>query len=210
MTATTYTTKSNANRAGKKNCAEFTVTGSKAAGYNVCMVCRNAADTAFAAEKGFTADNQYTEEALAELQGYADDAAEEAAQGTTPTEGELDAMDQFGAGTEAAPVCPHCGTNHMDNGYAAYADLVDLGTAGETRREYTCLGCGGEWGPVVGDFATQFECMVAMGKSKCASLRGVAHKWGGTRKTFIAAATKHGIKEATASANWAAMVRGEW
>jgi hypothetical protein len=46
--------------------------------------------------------------------------------------------------------------------------------------------------------------------SKCATLRAVAHAWKGTRQEFLKAAINHGIKPATASANWAAKVRGEW
>jgi hypothetical protein len=44
--------------------------------------------------------------------------------------------------------CPCCGI-HLSNGCAHYADIVDsAGTkeANKMKNEWTCLGCGGEWG----------------------------------------------------------------
>lgn len=44
--------------------------------------------------------------------------------------------------------CPCCGI-HLSNGVAHYADIVDsAGTkeANKMKNEWTCLGCGGEWG----------------------------------------------------------------
>lgn len=44
--------------------------------------------------------------------------------------------------------CPCCGI-HLSNGVAHYADMVDsAGTkeANKMKNEWTCLGCGGEWG----------------------------------------------------------------
>ena len=45
---------------------------------------------------------------------------------------------------------------------------------------------------------------------KADTLRYIAHHYAGTRKEFISDAMELGIKETTASANWACMKRGEW
>jgi hypothetical protein len=46
--------------------------------------------------------------------------------------------------------CPCCGV-HLSNGVATYEDICDTSKsdAGKMVMEYTCLGCGGEWGPVI-------------------------------------------------------------
>lgn len=46
--------------------------------------------------------------------------------------------------------CPCCGI-HLSNGAATYEDICDSSksAAGKMVMEYTCLGCGGEWGPVI-------------------------------------------------------------
>lgn len=128
----------------------------------------------------------------------------------TPEQPQHDGVDdiaaygEFGAGTEAAPACPHCGIDHKSNGY----------NVGE-EREHVCLACGGEWGPEHAAFAADMEAFKAEGASKCKALRLTASKWLGmeapsyTRKNFIADAMEYGIKEATASANWAAAKRGD-
>jgi len=123
------------------------------------------------------------------------------------TANELAAMDQFGAGTEAAPKCPHCGIDHMDNGY----NVHDIETPNDTN-EFACLACGGEWGPALADFATAFAKYKAQGNSMCRSLRMVAQDYqhGMNRQAFIKDAVAHGVKPATASANWACMKRGEF
>lgn len=60
---------------------------------------------------------------------------------TTP----INKLGLYGHGTsEANAVCPHCGINHMDNGYS-----VDEPGHRTDERQYQCLGCGGEWGPKV-------------------------------------------------------------
>ena len=43
--------------------------------------------------------------------------------------------------------CPHCGI-HLDNGHAHFADITDVNPkeAAKMKHEWTCLGCGGEWG----------------------------------------------------------------
>lgn len=46
--------------------------------------------------------------------------------------------------------CPCCGI-HLSNGAATYDDICETNkkAAGQMVMEYTCLGCGGEWGPVI-------------------------------------------------------------
>lgn len=46
--------------------------------------------------------------------------------------------------------CPCCGI-HLSNGAATYNDICETNkkAAGQMVMEYTCLGCGGEWGPVI-------------------------------------------------------------
>lgn len=46
--------------------------------------------------------------------------------------------------------CPCCGI-HLSNGFATYEDICEssLSTAKHMKMAYTCLGCGGEWGPVL-------------------------------------------------------------
>jgi hypothetical protein len=50
---------------------------------------------------------------------------------------------------------------------------------------------------------------VTLGYSRCKSLRYSAHKWEHGRKAFVRTAVSVGHKEATASANYAAALRGE-
>jgi hypothetical protein len=46
--------------------------------------------------------------------------------------------------------CPKCGS-HYSNGFCTYEDICESSksAAGQMVREYTCLGCGGEWGPLL-------------------------------------------------------------
>lgn len=185
-----YTNKSNATRAAKafaaKHGTEFDVTGSNEAGFHAVAVCTTAVLVEAAKAAGLAVvDHSNT--------------------GKT----NLQDLGLYGAGTEAAPVCPHCGVNHMDNGYQDFVGVREAG--GTITFSYVCLGCAGEWGPVAPAFASIFEGYKAAGNSKCKSLRLTANEWAaGDRKGFIAAATAYGIKATTASANWACMLRGEF
>jgi hypothetical protein len=122
----------------------------------------------------------------------------------------LSRMDQFGAGTEHAPKCPHCGINHIDNGTLQVGDedgngnnmVFEIGS-------FVCLACNGEWGPAPTTFAVEFEAYKAAGNSKCKSLRLVATLYNGKRTEFIRDAVACGVPTTTASANWACMKRGE-
>lgn len=66
----------------------------------------------------------------------------------------LDSLGEFGLGTnEDDAVCPHCGINHIDNGMmtaddAAANSTKTLWEAGQQNAEFSCMGCGGEWGVV--------------------------------------------------------------
>lgn len=65
----------------------------------------------------------------------------------------LEELGEFGRGTAANPVCPHCGIDHIDNGLLTADDYEPNGTrtmyeAGLMNSEYECMGCGGQWGPV--------------------------------------------------------------
>lgn len=124
---------------------------------------------------------------------------------TSKVEVPLNEMDQYGAGTEAAPACPHCGINHMDNGYSFHGADTPHDT-----NQFGCLACDGEWGPELSDFRTMYEGFKAAGNSMCRSLRLTAHEYNGNRKGFMVDAVANGVKPATASANWAAMKRGEF
>lgn len=51
--------------------------------------------------------------------------------------------------------CPHCGIDHIDNGWTDFDSTVDA-NQGDVKaalkvmtHEFSCLGCGGEWGPAV-------------------------------------------------------------
>lgn len=188
MERKTYSTRSNAKRAAEKFGLPYTLTGNKESGFVVVVRCENAAQTEEARSKGFATEDLYTEE----------------------TAVDLDTLGLYGTGSnEENAVCPHCGINHIDNGYQTADGIADAG--GTCEREYVCLACGGEWGPKVQGFAAKLASHMAGGKSKCASLRQIAHEWAkGDRKGYMAAAVAAGIKPATASANWAAMRRGEW
>lgn len=126
------------------------------------------------------------------------------------TAANLEELGLYGLGdSEETAVCPHCGTNHIGNGYQDFVGVREVG--GTMELTYTCLGCGGEWGPPAPSFVSLFEGYKAAGNSKCKSLRLTAAQWAaGDRKGFIAQATACGIKPATASANWACMKRGEF
>lgn len=52
-------------------------------------------------------------------------------------------------GDEDGARCPHCGTNHMQNGYQTAESLSGDNVKHGLKAEYVCLGCGGEWGPQV-------------------------------------------------------------
>lgn len=61
-------------------------------------------------------------------------------------------------------------------------------------------------------FVNLFTSYQSGGYSKCKSLRATAQEWqanGNSRQQFVLSAVAHGIKPATAGANWAAMKRGE-
>lgn len=70
----------------------------------------------------------------------------------------LDEMGMHGDGNK----CPHCGINHIDNGYRTFADVMhtiadNTGKRGTKRlaqaafdagmvNEYECMACNGQWG----------------------------------------------------------------
>ena len=63
---------------------------------------------------------------------------------------QLQAMGEQGVGTtehDDRGHCPHCGIG-LSNGVAHYADVVDSNpnAAKDMKNEWTCLGCGAEWG----------------------------------------------------------------
>lgn len=198
----TYTSKSNAVRAAKGFVAKYSVangydvTGNATNGFMAVIKCDNAALTKLARAAGFSTEDYYAEADC----GYND--------------AELAAMDEKGAGTSGPDgvsyYCPHCGVDHADNGYTFHGDEVNGERLALTKGTYVCLRCNGEWGPVPAGFAVTFDGFRAAGNSKCKSLRLTAKTYGEGRKAFIADAVGHGIKETTASANWACMKRGEF
>ncbi len=56
-------------------------------------------------------------------------------------------------GNEDEARCPHCGVNHMGNGYQTAESLTGDGVKHKLKAEYICLACNGEWGPAVQDTA---------------------------------------------------------
>ncbi|QEA09798.1 hypothetical protein PQC31_gp77 [Pseudomonas phage Iggy] len=63
---------------------------------------------------------------------------------------DLESLDHKGVNGK----CPHCGIDHLDNGWSDFEGIVDAQGSVEAARaimshQYTCLGCGGEWGPLV-------------------------------------------------------------
>jgi len=128
MTAKTYSTASTARRAAKNWAKkmgldpELFEINSDENGHSVIVLSNDSQTRTAAVEAGF-----YVEEAEA----------------IEWTEADLDEMGFNGAGTEEAPACPHCGVDHLDNGYGVH-DPVDHP---HDEREIRCLGCGGEWGP---------------------------------------------------------------
>lgn len=68
---------------------------------------------------------------------------------------QLDTLGLYGMGDEHNPVCPHCGIDHIDNGFttpdtpgANELQGRTLHQLGQQHAEFACMGCGGEWGPV--------------------------------------------------------------
>jgi len=58
---------------------------------------------------------------------------------------ELDGLDEFGVGvSEKSAECPHCGINHLGNGWQVHGDDHRC-----SERVFTCLACNGEWGPKI-------------------------------------------------------------
>jgi hypothetical protein len=53
------------------------------------------------------------------------------------------------AGDDERGHCPHCGVN-LDNGFCDYVSMLDTNKreAAKMVREFVCLGCGEEYGPV--------------------------------------------------------------
>lgn len=206
MDRKTYTTRSNAKRAAVKLSDKLgNLLGTAATVVDVVEL----ADKAFGLVVTFDCAAQAATAADL-LAGHASTITAPAEAAVGYTADELDAMGLYGTGTdEDTACCPHCGINHIDNGYQTADGVADAG--GTIGREYVCLACGGEWGAPVQGFAAKLAAYIAGGKSKCASLRQIAHEWPkGDRKGYIAAAVAAGVKPATASANWAAMKRGEW
>lgn len=68
----------------------------------------------------------------------------------------LAALGLYGrGGIEENAMCPHCGINHIRNGYQTAESLSDDGVKHTMKNEYICLACNGEWGPQVKARATK-------------------------------------------------------
>jgi hypothetical protein len=176
----TYTNKSNATRSAKGYAATgqaFTVTGNKEAGFMVAVECHSVAQVEAAKAKGHAVVDYSQTVDIAD-------------------------MDENGAGTEANPSCPHCGVNHMQNGYG-YHDPAEGFHCEE--RVHCCLACNGEWGAEVpaGDFAAAYaEAGGHQPRQMCQALRTVARNWTGTRNDYVKKAAAMGINETTAGRSW--------
>ena len=112
------------------------------------------------------------------------------------------AMGYEGTGTEAEPKCPHCGTNHEQNGYSMHEPQDGCH---HDAFVHCCLGCGNEWGEAIpsNDFATAYaEAGGHQPRQMCAALRTVARNWGGTRQAYVNHARNMGINEITAGRSW--------
>ena len=141
MELQTWTRKANAEKAVQKLLAEVAtdahmITGIEAADIGAPL------DAAAFAVKVFC-DNTASE--VADLQAALGNKAEVVAEREEeqPVEVELHELGFYGLGTdEATAECPHCGTNHVSNGYAVHDDDYKC-----DEMKFACLGCGGEWGP---------------------------------------------------------------
>lgn len=71
-----------------------------------------------------------------------------------PVTRNMEELGKFGLGTsEDDAVCPHCGINHIHNGMLTADDEAANSTktlweSGQQNAEFSCMGCGGEWGVV--------------------------------------------------------------
>lgn len=69
------------------------------------------------------------------------------------TEEQLAAMQREGANG----VCPHCGIDHLENGWSDFEAALDIAEGDlklamqSQEREYVCLACNGEWGNVINE-----------------------------------------------------------
>jgi hypothetical protein len=58
----------------------------------------------------------------------------------------LGSLGEWGVGvSEKSAECPHCGINHLDNGFQVHIP----GDFECVEREFCCLGCNGEWGKLI-------------------------------------------------------------
>lgn len=62
----------------------------------------------------------------------------------------LTELDQYGHGwDEETAVCPHCGINHIANGWQEYFSLKADNLHQGMTNEYICLACDGQFGPAI-------------------------------------------------------------
>lgn len=113
-----------------------------------------------------------------------------------PTDDDMAEIGFYGLGSsDDTAECPHCGVNHVDNGYADAADGFD--------HTHNCLACGGGWGPVADGFAQRFAAAGGhQPRGICKALRTVAASWTGSRKSFLDGAAELGLNLNNAAAEW--------
>lgn len=66
---------------------------------------------------------------------------------------DLAALGKWGKMVDDTAACPHCGINHIENGYTTPDDYAanserTLHEEGAQHAEFQCMACNGEWGPV--------------------------------------------------------------
>ena len=79
---------------------------------------------------------------------------------------DLTKMDIYGLGTnDDNAKCPHCGINHIHNGWQDHEGLTADGLPGLTTNQYICLACNGEFGPELETTFTLREAAESIGIS---------------------------------------------
>ena len=63
---------------------------------------------------------------------------------------DLEQLGEFGLGdNDENAECPHCGINHIDNGFTTQERQREEGFPLNEKMFYACLACSGEWGPKI-------------------------------------------------------------
>lgn len=104
---------------------------------------------------------------------------------------DLNKLGRFGLGTnDDNAICPHCGINHIDNGWQEADSLLEDNGA-VIDRQFICLACNSTWGPLTattptGSTFTMAEAARAAGvSSKIARARYRAVDNDGVKTRYV-------------------------